>query len=209
MRSLLFSLFLPVLAAALAAGSASAAMVEASASPFTGSPLSVSIQIDDGADPGNLVITLEVDGTDPTGDLRGFFAHVSDESLLPGLSVSGVGVSNATFSANSVINLGGGNNLNGGGSPCPCDFGFSIGTPGIGGDDIQSVTFTVSHATADLDVSFLNGESFGVRATSVGSPGSRGGSSKLVGVVPEPSTGLLLGGGLAGLGAFRRPRRDT
>ncbi|MGB0622182.1 MAG: hypothetical protein ACPGVZ_22225 [Myxococcota bacterium] len=154
----------------LASGAASATVIEATASPFTGDPLSVAISIDDAADPGNLVITVSVDGDDPTGDLRGFFAQVADESLLAGLSVSGAGVSNATFSANGVINLGGGNNLNGGGSPCPCDLGLAIGSPALGSDDIQSVTFTLSHATESLDVSFLNQQLFGVRATSVGSP---------------------------------------
>ena len=86
----------------------SAAVLEATSSAFTGSDLEVSIQIDDESDPGNLVITLEVASADPTGDLRGFFAQVSDESLLSGLSVTGADISNSEFDANSVINLGGG-----------------------------------------------------------------------------------------------------
>ena len=104
---------------------------------------------------------------------------------------------------------GGGSNLQGGGSPCPCDLGIEIGSPGLGhGDDYQSVTFTLSHASLDLDVSLFQGQSFGVRATSVGDvDGSREGSSKLIGVVPEPSTALLALLGLSGLASIGRPRR--
>lgn len=182
---------------------ASAAIVEASADPFTGDPLSVSITIDDEADPGNLVITLAVDEGGNTGDLRGFFAHIADESLLGGLSVTGTGITQSEFDANNVINLGGGNNLNGGGSPCRCDLGLEIGTPGMGSDDYQSVTFTLSHASESLDVSLFSEQYFGVRATSVGQDGSRGGSSKLIGVIPEPSTGVLMMLGLAGLARRR------
>jgi len=186
----------------------SAAILEATSSSFTGSALSVSIVIDDEADPGNLVITLEVETEDPTGDLRGFFAQVSDESLLSGLSVTSAAITDSVFDANAVINLGGGNNLNGGGTPCPCDLGLEIGSPGIGSDDIQQVTFTLSHLTESLTVDLFDGEMFGVRATSVGSPnGSRNGSSKLAGVVPEPSTALLMGLGLAGL-ASRTQRKS-
>ena len=85
--------FRPLLAAGLFSAalaavplSSSAATVQSTTSKFTGSPPSVSITIDDPVDPGNLVIALEIESADPTGDLRGFFAHVSDESLLPCLS---------------------------------------------------------------------------------------------------------------------------
>ena len=186
-------------------GAATAATAEATASTFTGDALNVDLTIDDASDPGNLVITLEIASSDPTGDLRGFFAQVADESLLAGLSVSGSAITQATFDADAVINLGGGNNLNGGGTPCPCDLGVEIGTPGIGSDDYQSVTFTLSHSTETLTTALFDGQDFGVRVMSVGSPnGGRGGSSKLSGVVPEPSTALLLGLGLAALGARRK-----
>ena len=189
------------------AGTASATIAEATATAFTGDPLEVNITIDDEADPGNLVITLEVASGDPTGDLRGFFAQIADESLLAGLSVSGSVVTGSEFDANAVINLGKGVNLNGGGSPCPCDLGVEFGTPGIGKDDYQSVTFTLSHATETLTAAIFDGQAFGVRATSVGSlksKGGRDGSSKLAGVVPEPSTALLLGLGLSALATRRR-----
>lgn len=173
------------------------------AESFTGSPLMVSISVDSASVPGELVITLSVEGNDVIGDLRGVFFQVADESLLPGLSVSGPEITGAIFSANAVTNLGNGSNLNGGGSPCPCDIGLEIGTAGIGRDDHQSVTFTLMHASAMLDGSFLNGMHFGVRATSVGDPyGSREGSSKLIGVVPEPSTAILMLLGLGGLSSL-------
>lgn len=145
-----------------------------------------------------------MDGAGNIGDLRGLFLNVTDESLLDGLTVSGSEITSSVFSANNVINLGGGSNLNGGGTPCPCDIGLEIGSPGIGKNDIQSVTFTLSHVSADLDVSLLQGESFGVRVTSVGDAGgSRNGSSKLVGIVPEPTTAILMLLGLAGLASVR------
>jgi hypothetical protein len=189
------------------ASSASATILEATASPFTGDPIEVGIRIDDEQDPGNLVITLEVAGDERIGDLRGFFAQISDESLLSGLSVTGDQVTDSYFAANNVINLGGGSNLNGGGSPCRCDLGIEIGDPGIGqGDDYQSVTFTLTHASVALSSSLFRDQDFGVRVTSVGDlHGGRGGSSKLIGVVPEPSTALLLALGLASL-AGARPR---
>jgi hypothetical protein len=191
------------------ATNAAAAVIQSTASAFTGDPLLVTVTIDDGADPGNLVITLSVDDDGRIGDLRGFFANVTDESVLSGLSVTGALVTSSQFSADGVINLGGGSNLQGGGSPCPCDLGIEIGSPGLGhGDDYQSVSFTLSHASLDLDVSLFQGQSFGVRATSVGDiDGSREGSSKLIGVVPEPSTALLALLGLSGLASIGRPRR--
>jgi hypothetical protein len=178
------------------------------ANPFTGDPISVSIDVDSTTEPGHLLITLSVDGDDVIGDLRGLFLQVSDESLLDGLSVVGEGITSAQFLANGVTNLGKGSNLNGGGTPCPCDIGIEIGTPGIGRDDFQSVSFTLSHASEMLDASFLNQQSFGVRVTSVGDPyGKRNGSSKLIGVVPEPTTAILMLLGLAGLTVVGSPAK--
>jgi len=181
-----------------------ATTMSGAATAFTGNSLSASLEIDGDSDPGNLVITLSVDDDENIGDLRGLFLQVSDESLLDGLSVSGSEITSSVFSADNVTNLGGGSNLNGGGTPCPCDIGLEIGSPGIGKNDYQSVTFTLSHTSEDLDVSLLDGEDFGVRATSVGDEGgSRDGSSKLIGVIPEPSTAILMLLGLAGLTSVR------
>ncbi len=188
------------------AGTASATQLQATASTFAGTPLQVSLKVDDAVVPGDLVITLEVAGPASTvADLRGFFVHVANESLLSGLSVTGPNVTGSSFLANAVTSVGSGNNLYGGGSNSPFDIGVQLGTPGIGSDDLRKVTFTLSHATASLDASFLSGQSFGVRATSVGQDRCRSGSSKLIGVVPEPGTALLIGLGLAGL-AGSRPR---
>ena len=191
--------------------SASATVIEATATPFTGAPLSVLVTIDDGIDPDprKLVISLEVVGDD-IGDLRGLFLQVADESLLAGMYVSGMDVTDSSFDANGVVQVGGGNNLQGGGSPCKCDIGIEFGSSGMGKDDLQTETFTLSHLSQDLDVSIFADQEFGVRATSVGPiGGGREGSSKLAGifpVVPEPTTALFMMLGLAGLGAARGQR---
>jgi hypothetical protein len=188
-----------------AATTSNATVVKTVASTFTGDPLTVSVEIDDAAIHGSLVITLAVEGYGSAGDLRGFFAQVADESLLPGLFVTGDEVTDSFFTANGVIDVGNGSNVRGGGSPCPCDLGVEIGRPGIGqGDDFTSVSFTLSHVSMDLDVSLLQGQAIGVRVTSVGD--DREGSSKLVGVVPEPSTAVLAALGLAGLASIGRGR---
>lgn len=200
----------------LGAGSASATLadpspgsgIEAFASSFTGTPLDVSLRIDDMTAPGSLVFTLAIIGPGTTvGDLRGFFLHLTDESLLSGLSITGPDVTGSSFAANAVTGVGNGNNVLGGGTPCPCDLGIELGTPGISKDDLRTVTFTLSHASRALDLGLVSGQSFAVRATSVGNPKCRNGSSKLAGVIPvipEPGTALLMGLGLAGLAVSGR-----
>ena len=163
------ALFALVAALFLAAGAASATIVQATATSYTGGPLEVTLQADDAAIPGDLVITLAISGPGATiGDLRGFFLHVVDESLVSGLSVSGPDVTGSAFIANAVSNVTSGKYFNGIKMPCPCDLGVEFGTPGIGQDDLQQVTFTLSHATAALDVSFLANQQFGLFVTNVG-----------------------------------------
>ena len=185
---------------------ASATQISATATTFSGASLAVTATIDDTSDPGNLVITLVVEEGGKTGDLRGFYANITDEQLLPGLSVSGPEVTSSIFDANNVIRLSRGNDLIADGTPCLCDFGVEFGVEGIEtGDDFQSVTFVLSHISKDLSLSLFEEQTFGVRATSVGpATGPREASSKLKGqfpVVPEPSTAILMLLGLTGLSA--------
>ena len=82
-RSLLASL-LALIALSTAAG---AATVTTTVTSTGNHPVDGTLTIDDGIDPGNLVITLNLDV--PTGDIRGFLAQFADESLIKGLSVVG------------------------------------------------------------------------------------------------------------------------
>ena len=204
---------------------ARATTVETIATPFIGADTSVHIFLDDAG--GNIAVTLTVN--EGSADLRGFFLNISDFSLFAGLSVTGDDVTSFVLEDDGVINLHHGVNLNGGGSPCPCDLGVVLGTPGIGKDDIFSTTFVLD-ADAPLTIvdAFAN-QLAGVRVTSVGTSGSgfdskdpkddfkdglRHGSAKLVATipdptlpVPEPSTALLIALGVGALGYQARSRR--
>ncbi len=194
------------LALALSPSPAAATPIEVRATPFTGDPVEVTLRFDDAAQPGSVVVTASVDPATP-GDLRGVFLEFANDGFLPGLRVSGPAVTEVRIGR--VIDLGGGANLRGGGSPCPCDLGIELGTPGVGRDDLRTTTFVLSHETLELGLEALRLERVGVRVTSVGDGvGGRGGSAKLGAPVPEPRALLLMGLGLAGLAAGgRRFRR--
>lgn len=173
--------------------------------PFTGGDVEVELTLSDAAGDGTLRGTLQV--VMGAGDLRGLFMDIADESLLSGLSVVGDDVTG--FATGDVINLGMGANLQGGGTPCPCDIGIEFGTPGMGGDDISSTEFILSHDTEALTLALFFDQWVGLRLTSVGDDydSSREDSAKLVGgFVPEPDTASLLLLGLAGLGFVGRRR---
>lgn len=181
---------------------AGAAVIETVATSFTGDPIEVRITFDDTrVDPGEVWIGVEVEGGFE-GDLRGLFLNLADESLLAGLDIEGPDVTGVK--KGDVFNLGRGSNLNGGGSPCPCDLGIQFGSPGIGKDDIASTWVVLSHADYDLDVSMFKDQLVGVRVTSVGDGGSRNGSSKTIALVPEPNTAGLLSLGLLAIARLRR-----
>ncbi|MDJ0619255.1 MAG: PEP-CTERM sorting domain-containing protein [Calothrix sp. MO_192.B10] len=187
--------------------SANAASISGSVSPFTGDPAKVDLLVQDIT--GGVQVTATVDQSVSIADIRGIWFDISDNSLVGSLSIAGSDVTQVQQIVNGVNNLGGGANLNGGGTFAPYDVGVEIGTPGIGANDIQSTMFTV--LGAGVNTSLFASENFGVRLTSVGAVGSsRSGSSKLQGTlpttppptpVPEPftilGTAVVLGFGVA------------
>jgi len=136
---------------------------------------------------GSLQFTVVLDPeSENTGDLRGLFFDVADESLVDGLAVDGEHVTDEACDANGVSGLGNGTSMNGAGRGS-YDVGVEIGTQGMSGDDIQTTTFTLSHDTEALTLDLISGQTFGVRLTSVGPGGEEGreDSLKLVGTASE------------------------
>ncbi len=137
-------------------------------------------------DDGNLNFTISIDGADgDIADLRGFFLDL-DGDVPAGTTVTGPFVSEVEFDSDGGPNW----SVNPAG---PFDIAIELGTAGIGADDIQSTTFVID-AAADLSVSQLVGQHFGVRLTSVdttasGEDDGREGSLKITDnpdVVIEP-----------------------
>lgn len=192
------------------AAGARAATIDLVTTPFTGTDTAVRIAMTE--DGGDILFTVTVE--QGLADLRGVYLNLADDSLLDPdlLEVEGEFVTDRQFLSDGVIDLGQGSNLHGGGSPCPCDIGVELGTPGIGKDDILSTSFVLSHESVDLALFHFSEQLLGVRVTSVGpDPDSRGGSAKLGGQlgvipVPEPSTAVLLALGLVALGGAGRRR---
>ena len=88
----------------------------------------------------------------------------------------------------SVSNLGGGINMNGEviKEAGKFDVGVVLAETGLGGDDVQDITFTLD-ADTDLTLEDVSLQDFGLRLTSVGEPdGPREGSLKLGGESEEP-----------------------
>ncbi|MDF2235866.1 Ig-like domain-containing protein [Albimonas sp. CAU 1670] len=124
-------------------------------------------------------------------DLRGLFWDVADESKLPGLSVvagESPDVTDSQFGADDVTDLGNGANMKGSITKKGAGFdaGVEFGTQGIGKDDIDATSFTLSGADGvDLSLDDIGGMRFGVRLTSVGEDGSRDDSLKLAAEAPH------------------------
>jgi hypothetical protein len=195
-----------VLVTLLTAAAAQAGTISVVLTSFTGDPIEARVTLDDRLRDGSLIGSVQV--LSPyQGDLRALFLDIADDSLIPGLIVTGADVTDVVLG--NVIDVGQGGNLNGGGTPCPCDIGIEFGTPGTGKDDIAFTTFNLSHESQFLSLDLFEGELMGLRITSVGDgEGYRGGSAKLSGV-PEPTTALLLFSGIAGLGWAGRRRHGA
>lgn len=137
-------------------------------------------------------------GSPNTGDLRGVFFNIANNTLIDNLVAAGVGYTEIQF---NVSNLGNGATV----SPLgPYEVGIEIGSSGIGADDYQLVTFSLSSGAPITLADFSTDPTdYAVRATSVGLPGgSRSGSSKLGGSdvclddeCEEPCVGPDCGGG--------------
>ena len=177
---------------------ANAAQTSFSMNQFTGSDATVNYTLEDIAGGG---VKFTVDASSQLSDIRGVWFDISDDSLLSGLNILGNDITQTVIDANSVNNLGGGVNLNGGGTSAPFDVGVEIGTQGIGSDDIRSTTFNVFHDSVALSIQNFVGQDFGTRLTSVEVGANRNGSSKLVGMAPTgnnpPAVPEPLPGGMA------------
>jgi hypothetical protein len=209
---LLSSAVLAIFGLASAAG---ATIVTAPASSVSGPPITGSITIDDGIDPGNLKITLTLDVS--KGSVRGFFAQLADESLIPGLSV--IGAQGFKFDANDIGKSKKARGLGQAGTACPCDMGVNFSNR-----NGTSVTFTLTHATQDLTVGLFYGQDFAIKASSIrlanatrgiGRGNDHGNGIKqallegqIPTPIPEPTTAMLMALGLAGLSYAGRARQD-
>ena len=145
----------------------------------------------------DLKFTVTVDESGGVqADLRGLFWDVADESVLPGMTVVSAespDVTDAQFAANAVDDLGNGANMKGAITKkgAAFDAGVEIGTQGIGKDDVDATSFTLSGADGvDLTLDVIGGMRFGVRLTSVGEEGAREDSLKIAGVAPHAPDAL-------------------
>ncbi len=151
--------------------------------PGNGSAPDVEVYAEEGAG-GTLNFTVTVLATPGlTADLRGLFFDVADDSKLAGLGHGGSGGKVTDFDTVNVIDLGNGANMHG--AAQPFDVGLEFGTQGIGKDDIQTVSFTLSNAAGDLTLDDIAQVEFGARLTSVGGlGGKRADSAKLTTIAP-------------------------
>lgn len=173
---------------------------------FTGDDAQVSVTLADTAGGVQFDVKIERPPT-VNGDLFGFYAGVLNDNVSVITSITGRDITKTEIDANSVINLKGGNNLNGFKGD-EFDFGVTFGTSGSSSGLLSETTFTV----AGLTTADFQGQVLGARLQSTGE--NQKGSSKLSGEVdmiggaevPEPLT--VLGTAAAiGFGAIFRRRQ--
>ena len=147
--------------------------------------------------------TFRIDVAEGYADLRGFFfdygggaigvaatgdnAYDQNGNLIMTGSAVTASYMGTSADGNDITKVGSNdNNLNGTGEVS--DAGLEFGSSGIGKNDIGSVTFTINNLT----LSEIDGLSFGIRATSVGTTlTNRDDSVKLIGefdVTPSDTT---------------------
>lgn len=165
------------------------------------SGLGASVVIDDGVVPGNL--SLSIESTSEGGlvpDLLGFQILDGLDDFAPGLGASGADVAlfriiyETQFVGEDGVKV----------QECPCGLTVDLGTPELW--ELTGITSTdveVSHPSLPITLETIAGSSirlFLAVEDSMG-PGSEDGFRliKPVGIVPEPSTALLMMLGLAGL----------
>lgn len=173
------------------AGAANAALV-VTLEDSTGTPLKAEMKFVQNGNNVDLTAKVITDANNPnTGDLRAVFFNLTNTNLINNLSASGTWFTQILFNTND---MGNGANVNPLG---PYHVGIEIGTQGIGSDDIQLATFSLSSGNPLTLADFSTDPSdYALRATSVGLPGgSRSGSSKLEGIDtclncdPDPCAG--------------------
>jgi hypothetical protein len=133
---------------------------------------------------GSILFQIDVDVSGGiVADLRGLFFNINDPAVLETLQIDGADVTEQGFG--DVSNLGHGNNMKGSGRE-QYDVGMSFGTSGIGNDDIQSTSFTLSSQDGvPLTLDLIANVEFGARLTSVGDEeGERDDSLKLTTIAP-------------------------
>ncbi len=200
-----------IAASALTVGSvmyapvANAASVTGSLSEFTGDNAGGTFTFSDFG-PNTVRLLTKITAPTVGGDIRGvFFDVIGGTAGLQVMPVSGQGAGITVSELNfNTCAAGGGNNLNGGGSPCPFDVGFAVGRPGTAGGTITSALFTITRS--GLTASSFAGQTIGIRYQATGANGN--GSSKLSGTTSAtavPTPALLPG--LIGMGVAAMRKR--
>lgn len=136
---------------------------------------------------GALTFDLAVAGdTGTIGDLNALFLDIADEGLIDGLTATGSDVTGTAFKEDGVTKISNFTNINGEvvKDLGKFDLGVQFGSQGMAEDDIQSTSFTLSHATDALSLEDFMLMDSALRLTSVGeADGAREDSLKLGGVV--------------------------